>query len=210
MNKFYCILFLFTSIVFSQDSNNKYSIILNDNNINVVYRGITNHISIYVNEAKSFNASGIGLKKVSTNNFLLNPGVGNEIEMKLEITLLNDSIVNESTFFKIKDIPSSIGLINGNNCFNCIVKLSKNEFLNAVISYKIPDFQYQIKYNKVISFEIVLSKKEIFLIDGDKIPIIISNKIKKGKTIKIINIKTENPLNICFQKIQPIEVLITE
>jgi hypothetical protein len=214
MNKLLYLLLLFTSIVYSQDSIStsfsNYSIIKNIKNPDIVYRGIINPITIHVPKAKSFTAIGLGLTKKSDNIYILSPGQGKEVEIKLEITLQNDSIIKESQFFKIKDLSSLLGLINGKNCYDCIIKLSKEDFLNGTITYTIPDFWFDFKYRKIVSFDIILNRNKSISVTGNKIPLEILNKIKTGKSIQIRNIRAENPNNICSQKIYPIDILIIE
>jgi hypothetical protein len=202
--------FLFSFVSNAQDSlklaTKTYSFVKNEKIKDVVYRGIQNPISINVPEAKSFVASGLGLKK-ENDKYYLAPGQGLEAEIKLEITLQNDSIINESHFFEIKGIKNPIGLINGKNCYDCIIKLSKEEFLSGVITYKVPDFNMEINFYKVLSYDLIINKKELN-INGNKIPDDL--KIRKGHIIKVKNIEINNPSNICLPAIYPIEILIID
>lgn len=209
-NFFILFFFLFSFISNGQDSLNiyrkSYSFVKNEKIKDIVYRGIINPISINVPESKSFIATGLGLKK-EKDKYYLAPGQGLKAEVKLEITLHNDSIIYESHFFEIKDINYPLGILNGKNCYDCIIKLSSEEFLNGLISYKSPDFNFDINYQKVLSFDLIIKGKKIYVI-GNKIPKDL--KIKKGYNIKVQDIVIENPSNICLPRIYPIEILITE
>lgn len=200
-------LFLFSLISNAQDSlklaTKSYSFVKNEKIKDFVYRGIQNPISINVLGAKSFIASGLGLKRVN-DKYYLTPGQGLKTEIRLEITLQNDSIVHESHFFEIKSIKHLLGSINGKNCF---IKLTKDEFLNGIITYEIPDFEFDINRYNVISFDILIGNNRKTII-GNKIP---NNlKIRKESRIRIENINIENPLNICLIKIYPIEIIIID
>ena len=203
MNKLLYLLLLFTSIVYSQDSIpttvSNYSIIKNIKNPDIVYRGINNPITIHVPKAKSFTAIGEGLKKESNNIYSIYPGQGKEVEIKLEITLENDSIVKESQFFKINELPILMGYINGQNCKSCIVELTKKELKDATITLGFPNTFLNYTFN-VKGFTIVFTKRNKKplhvsgnIIDSSTYKVI--EKLKKGEIFYILRFKFSSNLN---------------
>lgn len=159
--------------------------------LNVVYRGIQNPISIVVPNAKSFTVSGLGLKE-ENGKYYIAPGQGNEMIVTLEIILEDDSKVVEEHIFRIKNLKKHIARINNKNCQNCIVLMKKEELKEAEISFYLEDFLYDFLKLKVTSFDLLVSNKKQFHIEGNKITDDVFNeliKLKKGKEILIYNIE---------------------
>jgi hypothetical protein len=159
--------------------------------MNVVYRGVRNPIAIAVSHAKSFTVSGPGVSQ-EKGNYYITPGPGNEMVVTLEIILDDDSKVVEEHVFRIKTLKKHIARINNKNCQNCIVLMKKEELKDAEISFYLEDFLYDFLKLKVTSFDIRVSNKKKFHIEGNKITDDVFNeliKLKKGKEIIIYNIE---------------------
>jgi hypothetical protein len=159
--------------------------------LNVVYRGIQNPISIAVPNAKSFTVSGLGVKE-ENGKYYIAPGQGNEMIVTLEIILEDDSKVVEEHVFRIKNLRKHIARINNKNCQNCIVLMKKEELKDAEISFYLEDFLYDFLKLKVTSFDLLVSNKKQFHIEGNKITDDVFNeliKLKNGKEILIYNIE---------------------
>jgi hypothetical protein len=136
--------------------------------MNVVYRGLPNPISISVPNCKSFTAIGNGLSKFSAGKYILNPGVGIESIITLDIILNDGSTKQEEHKFRIKKLPRLSGAINGLSCEQCIIEMTKEELKNAIISVdtKLSLYGLEIK-DKVDSFDVEFSKKEKILNFGN-------------------------------------------
>lgn len=181
--------------------------------LNVVYRGIQNPISIVVPNAKSFTVSGLGVKE-ENGKYYISPGQGNEVVVTLEIILEDDSKVIEEHVFRIKNLKKHIARINNKNCQNCIVLMRKEELKDAEISFHLEDFLYDFLNLKVTSFDLFVSNKKKFHIEGNKITDEVYNELlnlKKGKKILIYNIefKLLSELNILIHPIDLIEIQIS-
>lgn len=133
MKKIYFLL-LFTSIFsFSQDSlqvnKPKLSVIELDK-IKVVYRGISNPITIAVpKNVKSFSVSGNAVN--STNEigkFNIKPGIGTEVIIRIEMILDDNSIVIEEHKYQIKGLPAPIGTLNNEYSTRGKIEFAKEEF----------------------------------------------------------------------------------
>ena len=182
--------------------------------LNIVYRGIQNPISIAVPNAKSFTVSGLGVKEENGKYFIV-PGQGNEVIVTLEIILEDDSKVVEEHVFRIKNLKKHIARINNKNCQNCIVLMKKEELKDAEISFYLEDFLYDFLKLKVTSFDLFVSNKNKFHIEGNKITDEVYNKLiklKKGKEILIYNIefKQLSERKILIHPIGTIQIQISD
>lgn len=219
MNKFQLILsLLFCQFLLAQ--NDTASVlkpklgVISVDKLNVVYRGIQNPISIAVPNAKSFTVSGLGVKEENGKYYIV-PGQGNEMVVILEITLEDDSKIVEEHIFRIKNLRKHIARINNKNCQNCIVLMKKEELKDAEITFYLEDFLYDFLNLKVTSFDLYISNKKKFHIEGDKITDEVYKeiaKLKKGKEILIYNIefKLLSELNIFIHPIGIIQIQISD
>ena len=182
--------------------------------MNVVYRGIQNPISIAVPNAKSSTVSGLGVKEENGKYYIV-PGQGKEVIVTLEIILEDDSKVVEEHVFRIKNLKKHIARINNKNCQNCIVLMKKEELKDAEISFYLEDFLYDFLKLKVTSFDLFVSNKNKFHIEGNKITDEVYNKLiklKKGKEILIYNIefKQLSERKILIHPIGTIQIQISD
>ncbi len=181
--------------------------------LNVVYRGIQNPISIAVPNAKAFTVSGLGVKE-ENGKYYIAPGQGNEVVVTLEIILQDDSKVIEEHVFRIKNLKKHIARINNKNCQNCIVLMKKEELKDAEISFHLEDFLYDFLNLKVTSFDLFVSNKKKFHIEGNKITEEVYKELlnlKKGKKIFIYNIECKllSERNILIHPIDLIDIKIS-
>ena len=217
----YCILSLiFQFSLYSQndtiaiDKPSNISVVSADK-MNVVYRGVPNPISIAVSNAKSFVVSGNGLSFVK-GKYILSAGLGKETKIIVEMENFNGSKLTEEHIFRIKGLPQPIGLLNGENCENCLVILRKKELKKSIISTKINDFLYienDSDFFKVNSFEIVFTNNKIITVEGNMFNDEVISKILKlkNKTIFDINITNYGFYSYCLKrKVFPVKVILTD
>jgi hypothetical protein len=177
--------------------------------MNVVYRGIPNPISIAVSNCKSFIASGIGLYKKSSGKYLLNPGVGLESIITLDIVLNDGSTIKEEHKFRIKGLPKLSGAINGLTCNQSVVLMCKEELKNAIISIDFTkDFLYELKF-KLEQFRVNFDDNRYFTIKGNKFTDEVFDEIKKLKigSIFTINVSLDSDADVF---VNPIKIMIIE
>ncbi|MFI0427212.1 MAG: hypothetical protein ACH34V_09670 [Flavobacterium sp.] len=220
MRNFLIFLFFVTFSSFAQDTIPATKSVVALDKMNVVYRGVSNPISIAVNNAKSYVISGNGVSKNEDGSYVLRPGSGNETKVFVEIENFDGSKVVEEHVFRIKGLPSGFTTVNSLGCYkNCVVELSNNELLDAVISYEIPDF--------VFDFEIIVTGFSISFIDinNNKLERIIevsgnritNNIIKEISDFKQVSyLKIDNlqiqvvDLDLYICKISPLKILIVK
>ena len=124
---------------------------------NVIYRGIKNEIFITVPNSETLTASSPGLS-IEKDRFFILPTSGTEQKLFLRFKKNDGTYVNEVHLFKIDQIKDVLGLINGNNCNNCIVLLKREKLLNFKISIKIPNHPF-IEDTEAGGFKVSLNSK---------------------------------------------------
>ena len=103
----------------------------------VLYRGIRNEIFIKGPNPETLTVSSPGLT-FEKGKFFIVPTSGTDQKIFLRFKKNDGVFVSEVHVFKIDTIGSVLGLINGNNCNNCVVLVKKKELLNFKVSIKIP------------------------------------------------------------------------
>lgn len=161
-------------ISFPKDSNIK-SIIENEK-LNILYRGIKNHLTIYVPKSDSIKVNGPGVYKESESKYSIIPGIGSSMEITIT-GFIKDKAITEKREFRIVNINNPFASIN-----NKIEKitLSKEELANSKIEYFIPQFIMEL--GKVAKFRYQINEEEPMVNYGDKF-----NKAAKEK---IFNLKS--------------------
>jgi|GEM_PF-845471 len=188
--------------------------------LNVVYRGVSNPISIAVPNCKSFTGTGIGLNKISEGKYSLSPGSGLFSVIKLDIELNDGSKITEEHKFRIKGIKSFFfATINNKNCCEkCILEMTKEELLDSRIGFGLPDyflFDLNISKYQINSFIIKFSNNKKVVVTGNSFNSDINNavkKLEKGSIFVINDIGYSFPgsENYLLPRLVPIKVMIVE
>ena len=205
--------FLLSFQCFSQEAIQPAKSIVSVDRMNVVYRGIINPISIAVPEAKSFKATGLGLKETDVKGkYNLSPGAGNEMKITIEAVMPDNSIVVEEKIFRIKGVGSLKAYVDGKNCFGCILEFSKKDLNKARIELKIDDFLHDVKF-KLESFTVNLPNKKPIIVTGNQLNEMALNEIarlKIGSIFTLENFRQSNPNNYCLIGINALKIMIVE
>ena len=190
MKKLFLLLVLSSFYSFSQDSLNvqkpKLSVIALDK-IKVVYRGISNPISIGVlSNVKSFIVSGPG---VSTTDIIgkynVRPGSGNELTIKVQMTFFDNSVVVEEHVYKIKGLPAPIGTLNKEYATKGYLEFTKEELKDAIVGIKMVDFAFNINL-EVREFSIKIPRFPTLVVTGNVITKEVYELVKKARKKDII------------------------
>ncbi|MBE0390187.1 hypothetical protein HNQ02_002993 [Flavobacterium sp. 7E] len=220
--RYYFILLLLSTNVFSQSDliNNQESnhFIITNDSLNIVYRGTLNPISIYVPNAKSFEAKGQGLVKISDGKYTLAPGSGLYSIITLEIEYYNGEDSIEEYKFRIKGISTPLGVINGRSCDNCILEMNKTDICNSIIQFKYAEdflFDYDSAKYKIEKFTLNLPKNKQIKISGNKlndIAVRIIEKLRRKSIIVIDDIEYSFPdsENYSLPKLIPIKIMLID
>lgn len=212
MRLLYCYITLFFSLTFYAQKKN-ISVVSADK-MNVLYRGISNPISIAVPNCKSFTVIGKDLVKKNNKTYAINPGPGLESIISIKIILKNGTKVIEQHKFRIKNLPEAFGAINGLTCKQSIILMSKKELENAIITIDFPkDFLYELKLD-LEKFEIKIDDNQRFVINGNKFTkevLDVINKLPINSVFEILNITSNIHCDNCsIPKVNPLSIMIVE
>ncbi|NHM03447.1 GldM family protein [Flavobacterium celericrescens] len=192
MRNFLIFLFFVTFSSFAQDTIPATKSVVALDKMNVVYCGVSNPISIAVNNAKSYVISGNGVSKNEDGSYVLRPGSGNETKVFVEIENFDGSKVVEEHVFRIKGLPTPIGTLNGEYSTKGNLIFTLEEMKEAKIGIKYIDLLFDVKY-EVTQFSIKISRLDTIIIDGNIISddiLELLKKVKKDDYILIRDIKT--------------------
>ena len=168
--------------------------VISSERTHILYRGIMNPLKIAVPGSKSFKVTAPGLTEIdSLGNCRINiTGIsGKEVIIKIEAIMQDNRILKESKTFEVRDIIGPIGLINGQNCYNCIVQLTKNELMDARVGIKYENmvFNNSNDFLEVKSFSVSFPRINEYIVGGNRMnkkEKKIISKLKNGDVIKII------------------------
>ncbi|APY06833.1 hypothetical protein BWZ20_00325 [Winogradskyella sp. J14-2] len=187
-------------------TNPKIKSIVENNKLNVVYRGIRNPLTIYVPNTDSIKVSGIGLHKIDNNEYYISPGQGLTMEITIVGYIKGQEIIDKREF-RILDIQKPYASIHkyfGN------VTLSKEKLASSKIKPHIPQFVLELP--DVYSFEYQINNQKRLFNEGNTFNDVAKKQIynlKKGDSVLIDNVKlvTDRP-NVDRAKIIELKVYI--
>ncbi|KDN55791.1 type IX secretion system motor protein PorM/GldM [Flavobacterium seoulense] len=160
--------------------------------MNVVYRGVSNPISIsFAGIAdKDVNASAPGLSKVGNGKYVMNPQGGNEVVINVSGKMSDGKVASDKKVFRIKGIPGPTGTIRGEMG---VVKGPKSNLEIATIGAKLVDFDFDVNLD-VVGFNLKVTGQPTVVVQGDKLNAqckAILSKAGRGDQVTISEIKTK-------------------
>ncbi|WP_179343926.1 type IX secretion system motor protein PorM/GldM [Winogradskyella ursingii] len=166
--------------------------------MNVVYRGVTNPMTISFAGVpdNKVSASAAGLKSVSgTGKYEMRPGSGREVTINVTATLDDGSKVSDKKTFRIKDLPKPLGAFNGQESG---AKLPRNNVEIGRLSADFgDDFDFKLPIN-VNSFTFKVPGKPSINVQGNRLNSAAKNALRsarRGDIVQFINIKASAPNN---------------
>lgn len=188
--------------------------VLELNNMNVVYRGIFNPMTILIPNAIKVEASAPGLKKINDfGNYQISPGSGLNVDILIIGIMPNGDTITNTKTLRIKDINVPIGTINRyGHGLPYEFEFSKESLMNSKIGIKIEDFLFDMDF-KVESFKIQKNNKNAIYVDGSVFNEEANSLIKSAKRndiIKIFEIRLENKSNVKLPTIAPINIRVID
>ena len=161
--------------------------------MNVVYRGVTNPISVSfagIGEDK-VTASGPGLSPSGgKGKYSMRPTSGNEAVITVSGKLPNGQTVSDKKTFRIKAIPAPQGAIAG---AMGIVKGTKSRLEVCQISAVLPDFDFELNL-RVVQFSLKAPGKPTVVVNGDRVNSQCKAalaQVTRGDQVTIADIKTK-------------------
>jgi gliding motility-associated protein GldM len=160
--------------------------------MNVVYRGVSNPMSISFAgvAADKVSASGPGLKSVGGGKYVMNPGAGNEAVINVTGTLPDGSKVSDKKTFRIKGIPGPVGTIRGEMG---VVKGPKTSLEISTVGAKLVDFDFEVGLD-VVGFNFKVTGQPTVVVPGNKLNAqckAVLAKAGRGDQVTISEIKTK-------------------
>ncbi|MFA9188129.1 gliding motility protein GldM [Flavobacterium sp. FBOR7N2.3] len=160
--------------------------------MNVVYRGVSNPISIsFAGIAdNNVNASAPGLSKVGNGKYMMNPQGGNEVVINVSGKMSDGKVASDKKVFRIKGIPGPTGTIRGEMG---VVKGPKSNLEIATIGAKLVDFDFDVNLN-VVGFNLKVTGQPTVVVQGDRLNAqckAILSKAGRGDQVTISEIKTK-------------------
>ncbi|GGA83555.1 gliding motility protein GldM [Flavobacterium palustre] len=159
--------------------------------MNVVYRGVSNPISISFAGIpdKDVNASAPGLSKLGNGKFVMNPQGGNEVVINVSGKMADGKVASDKKVFRIKGIPGPTGTIRGEMG---VVKGPKSNLEIATIGAKLVDFDFDVNID-VVGFNLKVTGQPTVVVQGNKLNAqckSVLSKAVRGDQVTISEIKT--------------------
>jgi gliding motility-associated protein GldM len=160
--------------------------------MNVVYRGVSNPMSISFAgvAADKVSASGPGLRSVGAGKYVMNPGAGNEAVISVTGKLPDGSTVSDKKTFRIKGIPGPVGTIRGEMG---VVKGPKSSLEISTVGAKLVDFDFEVALD-VVGFNFKVTGQPTVVVPGNKLNgqcKAVLAKAGRGDQVTISEIKTK-------------------
>jgi gliding motility-associated protein GldM len=136
--------------------------------MNVVYRGVTNPMTISFAgiSADKVSASAPGMSSAGKPGaYKMNPGSGTEVVINVSGTLPDGSKVSDKKVFRIKSIPAPTGAIGGEIG---VVKGAKSRLEVSQVSAKMLDFDFQVNL-RVTGFSLKVTGQPTVVVSGDRV-----------------------------------------
>ncbi len=160
--------------------------------MNVVYRGVSNPMTISfagVDDSK-VSARGAGLTQKSGSKYTMRPGTGREVTINVSATLPDGAgTASDKAVFRIKDIPRPVGALGGDAGGS--LKKPRNTVSSAPINAVLPDFDFDLNL-KVNSFKVRAGEAASISVQGNRMSAAAKSAIKRakrGSTVQIFDIK---------------------
>ncbi len=181
--------------------------------MNVVYRGVSNPMTIAFDGAQTVNASAPGLTRNSGSSYTMNPGAGREVTIKVNATLPGGENKSDSQTFRIKDIPRPTGAIRGETGDGGTVRMQRQGLEISTVSAKLEDFDFDLNL-QVTGFSFKVSGQPTVEVSGTKLNAAAQaalRRAKRGDVVQIvdINAKIAGNSGYLLKKISPVVIELT-
>ena len=181
--------------------------------MNVVYRGVTNPMTISfagVSDNKVI-ATGQGLSRGSgVGKYNMNPGSGREVTISVTGTLPDGQKVSDNATFRIKDIPKPTGTIRGEDGN---VSMQRGSLEISTVGAKLDDFDFDLPLT-VSGFKFKVPGQPTMTVGGSKLndrAKAALRKAKRGEAVQIFDIQAQIRGNSSYKlkKVAPVIIELT-
>ena len=155
------------------------------------------------------SASAPGLRRIKGDKYVMNPGKGSEVTIRVSATLPGGGKISTPKKYRIKDIPPAVGMVRGQYG---TVKMPKQSVNRISVAAGLPDFLFDLKLN-VSSFKIKVPGQVTIPVNGRILTARAKQALAKARrndVITIYDIKaTVSGSNYKIKKVLPVNIEIT-
>lgn len=202
------LLFIYLNCSSAKTSTQKSDIkaIVENRQLNILYRGVQNNLNIDIPQSDSIQVSGTGVKKEAKNRYSIIPTTGSTLEITITGFMRREVFI-EKRKFRILNIGRPYASINNQTKQ---INLTTKELANSKINYFIPQLVYELP--KVGKFGYQINQEESLINYGEEFSQSAKEKIFKMKpgdsmVIKELSLENERP-NIDYKEVNPLIVII--
>jgi gliding motility-associated protein GldM len=183
--------------------------VISADKMNAVYRGLANPMTISMPGVPSnkVSASAAGLRKVKGDSYMMRPGKGNEVTIRVTGILPGGNKVSSNKKFRIKEIPPAVGMVRGQYG---TVSMPKSSVGKIRVGAGLPDFLFDLKLN-VTAFKIKVPGQVAIPVTGTGMNSRAKqaiNKARRGDQITIYDIQATTS-GYKLKKVLPVVIKVS-
>jgi len=189
------------------------SAVISADKMNVLYRGVQNPMTISIPGVGSISAQAPGLSPAGgAGQYVMNVTSlqAREVAINVSGKLPGGETVSDSKTFRIKDIPTPVGTVRGEDG---TVKMQRNSLEISTISANLPDFDFNLDLN-VSGFSFKVMGQPTIRVNGNKLDSNAKAALRRagrGETVQIFDIQAGIAGNSSYKlkKVSPVIVELT-
>jgi gliding motility-associated protein GldM len=189
------------------------SAVISADKMNVVYRGVKNPMTISIPGVGAVNANAPGLSSAGgAGNYIMDVTTlqAREVTINVSGQLPGGETVSDSKSFRVKDIPSPVGTIRGEDGS---VKMQRNSLEIATVGAALPDFDFDIGL-QVTGFDFKVAGQPTIRVNGRGLDASAKAALRRagrGETVQIFNIEAQLATNSGYKlkKVSPVFIELT-
>lgn len=169
------------------------SAVISADKMNVVYRGVSNPMTISVPGAKNVSASAPGLRQVSGSQYAMNPTniKAREVSINVSATLPGGEPFSDSKVFRIEEIPRPSGTIRGQMMQGGPIRMQRSSLAKSTVSAVLPNFAFDLNLN-ISGFSIRVEGERTIEVNGQRLNQAakrVLQNARRGSSVQIFDIK---------------------
>ncbi|WP_268225032.1 type IX secretion system motor protein PorM/GldM [Sinomicrobium oceani] len=186
--------------------------VISADKMNVVYRGVSNPITISIPGIPDNNvsASASGLSKVSGSKYVMNPGSGRTVNITASGTLPDGQRISTTSEFRIKDVPRPSGTIRGESGE---VSMPRSSLEVSTVGAVLEDFDFDLNLG-IRGFKFKVPGQPTVSVRGNKLDGAARNALqraRRGDAVQIFDIEAFITGNTGYKlkKVSPVVIQLT-
>lgn len=189
------------------------SAVISADKMNVVYRGVKNPMTISIPGVGNVSANAPGLASAGgAGNYVMDVTTlqAREVTINVSGQLPGGETVSDSKTFRVKDIPSPVGTIRGEDGS---VKMPRNNLEIATVGAALPDFDFDLGL-RITGFSFKVSGQPTIQVNGNQLDSAAKAALRRagrGETVQIFDIEAQLASNTSYKlkKVSPVFVELT-